>query len=143
MFRKWDVRDVGCWRCGILGMWDVGDVGCSRCGMFGMWDVRDVRCLPVCGMLIYQMPFFYTTIFFFFFFFFLIKINLNFILKNASNVLLYDYLYHLQGVHYLCFDESHLSDLPQQVVWSARVKKFLNIQDNLNKIKPSPLSWWR
>ena len=81
MFRKWDVKDVGCWRCGILGMWDVGDVGCSRCGMFGMWDVRDVRCLPVCGMLIYQMPFFYTTIFFFFVFFFLnnnrCKVSLN------------------------------------------------------------------
>ena len=20
-------------------MWDVGDVGCCRCGMLGMWDV--------------------------------------------------------------------------------------------------------
>ena len=43
MFWMWDVRDVGCWRCGMLEMWDVGDVGCSGCGMFGMWDVG-------CGM---------------------------------------------------------------------------------------------
>ena len=36
----WDVRDVGCSGCGMLGMWDVGDVGCWGCGMFaGMWDV--------------------------------------------------------------------------------------------------------
>ena len=65
----WDVRDVGCSGCGMLGMWDVGDVGCSGCGMFGMWDVQDVGCLgcgmfgkwdvgclPGCGMLIYKMP---------------------------------------------------------------------------------------
>ena len=39
----WNVGDVGCSGCGILGMWDVGDVGCSGCGMFGMWDVG-------CGM---------------------------------------------------------------------------------------------
>ena len=45
-----DVRDVGCWGCGMLGMWDVGDVGCSRCGMFQMWDVRDVGCGMFAGM---------------------------------------------------------------------------------------------
>ena len=45
----WDVGDVGCSRCGMLGMWDVGDVGCWGCGMFGMWDVRDVGCSG-CGM---------------------------------------------------------------------------------------------
>ena len=28
MFWMWDVRDVGYWRCGMLGMWDVGDLGC-------------------------------------------------------------------------------------------------------------------
>ena len=39
-------------------MWDVGDVGCSGCGILGMWDVRDVRFLPGCGMLIYKMPIF-------------------------------------------------------------------------------------
>ena len=33
----WNVGDVGCWGCGMLGMWDVRDVGS---GMFaGMWDV--------------------------------------------------------------------------------------------------------
>ena len=43
--RMWDVQDVGCWGCGMLGMSDVGDVRCwdvkcSECGMFaGMWDV--------------------------------------------------------------------------------------------------------
>ena len=45
----WNVRDVGCSGCGMLGMWDVGDVGCWGCGMFGMWDVRDVGCSG-CGM---------------------------------------------------------------------------------------------
>ena len=56
----WDVQDVGCSGCGMLGMWDVGDVGCLGCGMFGMWDVRDVGCLLGCllgcGMLIYKIP---------------------------------------------------------------------------------------
>ena len=33
----WDVRDVGCWGCGMFGMWNVRDVGC---GVFArMWDV--------------------------------------------------------------------------------------------------------
>ena len=37
MFDMWNVRDVGCWGCGMLRMWDVQYVGC---GMFiGMWDV--------------------------------------------------------------------------------------------------------
>ena len=44
-----DVRDVGCWGCGMLGMWDVKDVGCAGCRMCGMWDVRDVACAG-CGM---------------------------------------------------------------------------------------------
>ena len=44
MFRMWNVRDVGCWRCGMLEMWDIGDVGCSGCGVLEMWDVRDVGC---------------------------------------------------------------------------------------------------
>ena len=44
MFRMWNVRDVGYWRCGMLEMWDIGDVGCSGCGMLEMWDVRDVGC---------------------------------------------------------------------------------------------------
>ena len=65
----WDVGDVGCWECGMLGMWDVGDMGCSVCRMFGMWYVPDVGCsgcgmfgmwnvgcLLGCGMLIYKMP---------------------------------------------------------------------------------------
>ena len=40
MFKMWDVRDVGCSGCWMLGMWDVRDVGCLGCGMFaGMWDV--------------------------------------------------------------------------------------------------------
>ena len=124
-----DFGDVGCWRCRMFKMWDVWNVGCSGCEMFaGMWDVD----LPN-AILLYH----------YFFFFFWMTIDVKFLLTHASNVLLYDCLYHLQGVHDLCFDESHLSDLPQQVVWSAHVKKFLNIQDNLNKIKPSPLSWWR
>ena len=50
MFRMWNVRDVGYWRCGMLEMWDIGDVGCSGCGMLEMWDVRDVGCSG-CGML--------------------------------------------------------------------------------------------
>ena len=42
-------------------MWDVGDVECSGCGILGcgvleMWHVRDVGYLPGCGMLIYKMP---------------------------------------------------------------------------------------
>ena len=49
MFWMWDVREVGCWRCGMFGMWDVRDVGCSGCGMLGMWYVRDVVCSG-CGM---------------------------------------------------------------------------------------------
>ena len=63
MSEMWDVRDVGCARC---GMWDVQDVRCSGCGMFEMYDVRDVGCLgcgmwdvgclPGYGMLIYKMP---------------------------------------------------------------------------------------
>ena len=37
MFEMWDVRDVRCLGCGMLGIWYVGDV---ECGMFaGMWDV--------------------------------------------------------------------------------------------------------
>ena len=46
MLEMWDVGDVECLGCGILGMWDVGDVGrsgCSRCGMLVMWNVG-------CGM---------------------------------------------------------------------------------------------
>ena len=43
MLGLWDVRDVGCSRCGMFGMWDVRDVGCSGCRMLGMWDVG-------CGM---------------------------------------------------------------------------------------------
>ena len=69
MLGLWDIRDVRCWECGMLGMglfgmWDVGDVECSGCGMFGMRDVHDVGCgmwdvgcLPGCRMLIYKMPF--------------------------------------------------------------------------------------
>ena len=48
----WDVEDMGCSGCGMLGMlgmWDVGNVGCSGCGMFGMWNVGDVGCSG-CGM---------------------------------------------------------------------------------------------
>ena len=56
MFRMWDVRDVGCWRCGMLEMCDARDVGCLGCGMFRMWGVGDVGCLLGCGMLIYKMP---------------------------------------------------------------------------------------
>ena len=52
MFKMWDVQDVGCLECGILGLWDVWDVECwdvggsgSGYGMFGMWGVQDVKCL--------------------------------------------------------------------------------------------------
>ena len=34
----------------MFGMWDVRDVGCLRCGM------RDAGCLSGCGMLIYKIP---------------------------------------------------------------------------------------
>ena len=45
----WDVGDVGCWGCEMLGMWDVGDVGYLGCGIIGMrnvqdWDVRNMGC---------------------------------------------------------------------------------------------------
>ena len=49
MFRMWDVGDVRCWGCEMLGMWDVRDVGCSGCGMCRMWGARDVGCRG-CGM---------------------------------------------------------------------------------------------
>ena len=37
MFRMWDVQDVGCWGCGMLGMSDAGDVRC--------WDVKCSECV--------------------------------------------------------------------------------------------------
>ena len=43
----WDAGffgDVGCWRCGVLGMQDVRDVGSSICVTFGMCDVQDMGC---------------------------------------------------------------------------------------------------
>ena len=49
MLGMWDVRDVGCWGCGMFRMWDVQNGGCAGCGMCRMWDVRDVGCLG-CGM---------------------------------------------------------------------------------------------
>ena len=49
MLEMWNVSDVGCWGCRMLGMWDVQDVGCLGSGMFGMRDVRDVGCWG-CGM---------------------------------------------------------------------------------------------
>ena len=53
----WDVPDVsvwtvGCWGCGMFGMWDRGCLGCvvcSGCGMFRMWNDGHVECLG-CGM---------------------------------------------------------------------------------------------
>ena len=50
MFRMWDVGDVGCWGCGMLGMWVDGDVGCWGCGIVEMRVVGDVGCSG-CGML--------------------------------------------------------------------------------------------
>ena len=32
----WDVGDVRCLGCGMLGMWDVEDVGCWGCGISEM-----------------------------------------------------------------------------------------------------------
>ena len=40
----WNVGDIVCWECGMLGLWNVRDVGCSGCGIFGMCDVGDVEC---------------------------------------------------------------------------------------------------
>ena len=42
-----DIRDVGCWICGVLATWDAGDtgyldVGCLGYWMLGMCDVWDV-----------------------------------------------------------------------------------------------------
>ena len=37
----WNVGDVVCWECGMLGLWDVGDVGYLGCEMLGMWDIAD------------------------------------------------------------------------------------------------------
>lgn len=50
-----DIGDVGYWRYGCLGcgMWDVLDVECPGCEMLGMCDVG---CLSECGILIYKMP---------------------------------------------------------------------------------------
>ena len=47
----WNVGDVVCWKCGMLGLQDIGDVRCSRCEMFGMWNVGDMGC-RACGMLV-------------------------------------------------------------------------------------------
>ena len=59
MMGLWDVGDMGCWECGILGygiwglrdvgMQNFGDAGFRGCGMLEIWDVRDVGCLR-CGM---------------------------------------------------------------------------------------------
>ena len=40
----WNVGDIACWKCGVLGLWDVRDVDCLGCGIFAVWDVRNVRC---------------------------------------------------------------------------------------------------
>ena len=42
-----DVREVGCWRCWVLGMWNVGmwyfgDAVCWGCKIFWMWNVGDM-----------------------------------------------------------------------------------------------------
>ena len=31
MLKMWDVGDVRCWGCGMLGMWGVVDVECWEC----------------------------------------------------------------------------------------------------------------
>ena len=45
MFRIWDVRDMGCSRC---GMWELGDL--MKCEMLiykipslTFWDIRDIQ----------------------------------------------------------------------------------------------------
>ena len=75
----WDVRDVGCSGCGMLGMWDVRDVGCSGCGMFGMWDVGcgmfagmwdvDLQNAVISSILVKKNP------------------NLNVLIRHVNNVL--------------------------------------------------------
>ena len=45
----WDIWDVRCSGCGMLGMRNVGDAKCWGCGSLGMWYVGDVGCLG-CGM---------------------------------------------------------------------------------------------
>ena len=37
--QNWDVRNMGCSRCGMISLWDVWGVGCPGFEMFGMWDV--------------------------------------------------------------------------------------------------------
>ena len=39
----WNVGDVVCWVCGMLGLWDIGDVGCWWCAMLviGIPGMRD------------------------------------------------------------------------------------------------------
>ena len=44
VFRMWDVCDVVCLECEMLGMSDVTDVECSECRMIRMWNNRNVRC---------------------------------------------------------------------------------------------------
>ena len=39
MFELWDVQDVGCLECRMLGISDIQDVGYLKCGMFGMCNV--------------------------------------------------------------------------------------------------------
>ena len=48
----WNVQDVGCLQCGMLGIWDIWDVAYLGCWMFRVLNVWDVGCLRCgrCGM---------------------------------------------------------------------------------------------
>ena len=42
--RLWDVLDVECWKCVVLGMWNIRGLECLGCVIQGMWDIKDVGC---------------------------------------------------------------------------------------------------
>lgn len=46
----WDVRDVECWGCEMLGILNAGDVGCSRFRIFRIRNTVNVGCWG-CGIL--------------------------------------------------------------------------------------------
>ena len=37
----WNIWDVGCSGCGMLGVWEIREALSSRCVMFTMWDFLD------------------------------------------------------------------------------------------------------
>ena len=59
MFWMWNVGDVKCLGCWMLGMWDVWYVGWCGCWKFGMWNVG-IRAVRNLGWetLVYKIPYY-------------------------------------------------------------------------------------